>query len=316
MCGNRWQRIPLTMVARDPDEAEQSNSACVHREATGRDRTHLLSARTREHDDAGHAAAEPPLGMLDVQYNLRTLPGRVRCSTCRPVELRGCRGECGSHWGRRDTVPLNVQGQLKDMHQEVYLQLIYESGQRPENQITTLGLVPRHQVESGEQVTESFNILKVFLSMVLDSQRTKLVSRRVRLAIERNIDEICPKRNPQSRLQHENLDVRSVGTTRPLRGVALFDETCDSTDEFERVAVRILDNHSWHHPNSLEKPFGILYDFVYMATRARCPLHYDLDSFRGCTFRGTVFGARNAPPERRGLPGSDWISDKQGPGPG
>ena len=57
------------------DEAEQSHSACVHREATGRDRTPLLSTRTREHDDAGHTAAEPLLGMLDVQYNLRTQPG-------------------------------------------------------------------------------------------------------------------------------------------------------------------------------------------------------------------------------------------------
>ena len=57
------------------DEAEQLDSACVHSETTGRDRTPLLSARTREHDDAGHAAAEPPLGMLDVQYNLRTQPG-------------------------------------------------------------------------------------------------------------------------------------------------------------------------------------------------------------------------------------------------
>ena len=62
------------------DEAEQSHSARVHREATGRDRTHLFV-----HTDTG-AAAEPLLGMLDVQYNLRTQPGRVRCSTCRPGE--------------------------------------------------------------------------------------------------------------------------------------------------------------------------------------------------------------------------------------
>ena len=30
---------------------------------------------------------------------------------------------------------------------------------------------------------------------------------------------MCSTRNPQSRVQHENLDVRSVGTTRYLRGV-------------------------------------------------------------------------------------------------
>ena len=91
--------------------------------------------------------------MLDVQYNLRTQPGRVRCSTCRLGELRGCRREHGSHWGRRDTVSLNVQGQLREVDQEVYLQLTYESGQRLENQITTLGIVSRHKVESGEEVT-------------------------------------------------------------------------------------------------------------------------------------------------------------------
>ena len=79
------------------DEAEQSHSAHVHREATGRDRTSLLSTRTREHDDAGHAAAEPLLGMLDVQYHLRTQPGRVRYLTCGSGELRRCRRELDSH---------------------------------------------------------------------------------------------------------------------------------------------------------------------------------------------------------------------------
>ena len=69
------------------DEAEQSHSACVHKEATGRDRTPLVFARTREQDDASHTAAELPLEMLDRQ------------------------------------------------------------------QITTLGLVPIHKVDSGEQVT-------------------------------------------------------------------------------------------------------------------------------------------------------------------
>ena len=143
------------------DEAEQSHSARVHREATGRDRTPLLSTRTREHDDAGHAAAEPPLGMLDVQYNLRTQSGRVRCSTCRPVELRGCRREHGSHWRRRNTVLAKVQGQLKGVDQEACLQLIYESGQRPENQITALGLVSRQKVESGEQVTHPGRVFQL-----------------------------------------------------------------------------------------------------------------------------------------------------------
>ena len=118
-------------------------------------------------------------------------------------------------------------GQLKGVDQEVFIQLIYESGQRPENQITALGLVSRQKVESGEQVTESFNIPEGFFQLCGTELPTdEVVPRWLRMAIERNIDEMCPKRNPQSRLQHENLDVRSVETTRPLRRVALFDDTC------------------------------------------------------------------------------------------
>ena len=301
------------------DEAEQSHSAHVHREATGRDRTPPLSTRTWERDDAGHAATEPPLKMLDVQYNLRTQPGRVRCSTCGPGELRGCRREHGSHWGRRDTVPLNVQGQLKDVDQEVCLQLIYESGQRPENQITTLGLVPRQKVESGAKVTESFNIFEGFFNcVVLDSQPTKSVPCQVRLAITRNIDEMCPKRNHQSRTQPEYLVMRSVGTTRPLRGVALFDETCDLTDEqAQEATVRALqceswNNHSWHSPNSLgfcmtlcawKHERGALYIMILTEIpRMQFPRNSFLRS-KHCT-------------EAKGVPGSDGISDKRGPGPG
>ena len=80
-------------------------------------------------------------------------------------------------------------------------------------------------------MTEFFNIPEGFFNcVVLDSQPTKSVPRWVCLAIERNIDEMCPKRNSKLRMQHENLDERNVGTTRPLRRVALFDETCDLTD--------------------------------------------------------------------------------------
>ena len=69
-------------------------------------------------------------------------------------------------------------GKLKGVDHKVCLQLIYETGQRPENQITNLGLVTRQKVESGEQVTESFNIPEGFFKcMVLDSQPTKSVLR-------------------------------------------------------------------------------------------------------------------------------------------
>ena len=134
---------------------------------------------------------------------------------------------------------LNVQRQLKGVDQEVYLLLVYETGQRPENQITTLGLESRQKVESGEQVTESFNIPKGFFNcVVLDSQATKSVLCWLRLAIERNIDETCPNRNPQSRFQPENREVWSVGTTRPLRGVALFDESFDFTEDAQEATNR------------------------------------------------------------------------------
>ena len=38
-------------------------------------------------------------------------------------------------------------------------------------------------------------------------------------------------------MQRGNLEMRSVGTTRPLRGVALFDETCELTDEDAQEAT-------------------------------------------------------------------------------
>ena len=70
------------------DDAKQSHSALVNRETACRDRTSLLSTVTWEHDDAAHATAESPLGMLDVQCNIRAQPGRVRCAPSGPVELR------------------------------------------------------------------------------------------------------------------------------------------------------------------------------------------------------------------------------------
>ena len=123
------------------DDAKQSHSALVNRETTRGDRTSLLSTRTREHDDAGHATAESPLGMLDVQHNIRA----HRCAPSGPGEFRGCGREHGSHWGGRDPVPPEAQGQLKCVDQKTCLQLIYETGQRPENQITALGLVSRQK---------------------------------------------------------------------------------------------------------------------------------------------------------------------------
>ena len=105
MCGRTMRDVWESVVAHSPDhggtesrdEAEQSHSACVHREATGRDRMPLVSIRTREQVGTGHAIAESSLGMLDEQYCQRTQPGRVRCSICGPGEFRGCRRGHGFH---------------------------------------------------------------------------------------------------------------------------------------------------------------------------------------------------------------------------
>ena len=60
MCGNRWQRIPLTMVARDPETKLNNRTVLT---STGKRPVKIecsfLPTRTREHDDAGHTATEP-----------------------------------------------------------------------------------------------------------------------------------------------------------------------------------------------------------------------------------------------------------------
>ena len=73
MCGNRWQRIPLTMVARDPETTLSNRTvlASAGKRPLEIERTFCLHGHGK-HDDAGHTATEPILGMLDVQYNLRT----------------------------------------------------------------------------------------------------------------------------------------------------------------------------------------------------------------------------------------------------
>ena len=57
---------------------------------------------------------------------------------------------------------LTVQGQQKYEDQVACVQLVYETGQRPEERITTLGLVPRQRGELRQQVTESFCVPDVF----------------------------------------------------------------------------------------------------------------------------------------------------------
>ena len=125
---------------------------------------------------------------------------------------------------------LKVQGQLTCVDQEAYLQLRYTTGHRPE---------PK-RAELGEQVTGSFCVPEeVFNWMALESQPTKSVPRRVVLAVERHIVAMSPDRTLQPRTRSENLYVRSVERTRPLRGIAPFDEKCDLTDaDAQEATVR------------------------------------------------------------------------------
>ena len=212
MCGNRWQRILLTMVARDPETKLNNRTVLT---STGKRPVEIERPFCPHVHGSMMTQATPQQSLY---WECST------CSTTSGLSLDGCDVRLVDRENFEgpdanmvpigdDETLLNVQEQLKDVDQEVYFQLIYEIGQRPENQITTLGLASRQKVESEEQVTELFNVPEGFFNcMVLDSQTTKSVPCRVRLAIERNIDEMCPKRNPQSRMQHENLDVRSVGS--------------------------------------------------------------------------------------------------------
>ena len=100
------------------------------------------------------------------------------------TEIGGRRREHGYHRGGRDHVFLRVHGQLKNVDQDAYLQLIYKIGHSLERPIARLGLARGEMVESREQVPESFHVPEGFLSwMTLDSEPTKAVPRRVRLAI-------------------------------------------------------------------------------------------------------------------------------------
>ena len=129
-------------------------------------------------------------------------------------------------------MPLKVQELLEDVDQATSLQVNYETRRHPENQNTTLGLVPIQKVESREPVAKYFDSSDLSLNwMMLEQQLSKSVPRWVRLDIGRNIDDLCQSRIPQFKMQRGNMDVRSCGTTRHLRGVVLIYGTCEMTRE-------------------------------------------------------------------------------------
>ena len=191
----------------------------------------------------------------------------------------------------------NVQRQLTYVDQDARLQLVYETGQRPEERIATLGLVPRHRVDSREQVAEFF-----FLghSRRLPSQLdTKSVPRRVRLAIERNIVVMSLDQTFQSGIQRENMYLRTVETTRPLprRGLVRRELRLERYRSTGRYSLGMWQGKSWKviiciSRTTSKEPSGILNDTVYLVTWAWCLVHHHTDRFRGDTFRGAVRDTR------------------------
>ena len=133
ICGNRWQRIPLTMVARDPETTLNNRTVLA---STGR-RPVEIERPFCPHGHGNMMTQATPQQSLYWECSTCSTTSGLSLDGCdvqlADRESRGCRREHGSHWGRRNTVPLNVQEQLKDVDQEVYLQLFYEIGQRPEN---------------------------------------------------------------------------------------------------------------------------------------------------------------------------------------
>ena len=140
--------------------------------------------------------------------------------------------------------------------------------------------------------------------MALESQPTKSVPRRVRLAIERNIFAMSPDQNPQPRTQRDNLHLRSVETSRPLRGIALFDGKHDLTDaDAQEATVRTCRSANpgiiilYVHRTASKSHLGFCMSLcTWQHERGALYIMILTDSD---TFRGAVFGARNTPPERR-----------------
>ena len=121
-------------------------------------------------------------------------------------------------------------------------------------------------------------------------------------------------------MQHENLDVRSFGTPRPLRGVALFDETCDLTDEdAQEATVRACRSVN---------PGIIILGIPRTVSRSHLEFCMTLCTWqheRGALCIMILTDSEDALSEEqfwrskhctgaKGVPGSDGISDKWGPG--
>ena len=76
----------------------------------------------------------------------------------------------------------------------------------------------------------------------------------------------------QSRIQRENMYLRTVETTRPLRGVVLFDQNCDLNDaEAQEDTVQACRSANPGiiiicTSRNTSKPSGVLHDTVHSAT--------------------------------------------------
>ena len=150
------------------------------------------------------------------------------------------------------------------------LQLVYEPGQRLQERITTLGLVPRHRVESRKQVTEFswFPDVLFFNWMGPECQPTKSAPRQIRLAIERSIVAMSPDQTPQSGTQGEKCGdgttvARSCTARRRLR---LDRRRCTGRRRPSTSQCQPWNNHRLRSLEIPEELHWILHDTVSVAT--------------------------------------------------
>ena len=221
ICGNRWQRIPMTMVARESKTTLNNRTALA---STGKGLVEI----ERPFCPNGHGSMMQStprqslyLGMLDVQCDIRTQPG----------EPQKCGRERDSQWMGRDPVPLNAQEQLKC---DGPGGLFTVDCTKLDNALRGRWLPLDSCREKWWKLANTWRSLSVFPKGFSIGWR-KNPNRRNPflvgcLAIERNIVALSPDRTLQPRTQCENLYMKSVETTRPLRGVAWFNEKCDFTE--------------------------------------------------------------------------------------
>ena len=132
ICGHRWQRLPLTMVERDPETKLNNRTVLA---STGKRPVEI----ERSFCPHGHGSA-----MMQATPQQSLYWECSTCSTTSGLSLDGCDVRLADRvsFEGADTNMVSI-GDDETSCQEACLQIIYETGHRLENQITTLGLVQK-----------------------------------------------------------------------------------------------------------------------------------------------------------------------------